>query len=116
MTAIIDAVMVSEVAPVKRKVSALEARKRLGEILESVYYRGDEVVVERAGKPMAVVISAERYEAIEREREQAFERVFRLIDQAQERNRDVPAEEIERDIASAIQEVRTGHRADESRP
>ncbi len=34
----------------------IEARKRPGEILESVYYRGDEIVIERAGKPMAVVI------------------------------------------------------------
>ena len=32
----------------KRKVSAVEARRRLGEILEGVYYRGDEVVIERA--------------------------------------------------------------------
>lgn len=47
----------------KRRISAVEARKRLGDILESVHYRGDEVVIERAGKPMAVVIPAERCEA-----------------------------------------------------
>jgi prevent-host-death family protein len=40
---------------VKRTVSALDARRRLGELLESVYHRGDEVIIERAGKPMAVV-------------------------------------------------------------
>jgi prevent-host-death family protein len=87
---------------VKRKVSAVEARKRLGEILESVYYRGDEVIIERAGRPMAAVIPAERYEAMERSRE----RLFELIEKAQERNKDVPYEEIQREVELAIREVR----------
>jgi prevent-host-death family protein len=86
----------------KRRISAVEARKRLGEILESVYYRGDEVVIERAGKAMAVVIPSERYEAMERSRE----RLFELIEKNWERNKDVPPEEIERDIQQAIREVR----------
>jgi prevent-host-death family protein len=91
---------------VKRKVSAVEARKRLGEILESVYYRGDEVVIERAGKPMAVVIPAARYESMERSRERSLDRLFELIEKAQERNKDVPYEVIEREIELAIREVR----------
>ena len=86
----------------KRRVSAVEARKRLGEILEGVYYRGDEVVIERAGKPMAVVIPAERYASMERSRD----RLFELIEKAQERNKDVPYEVIEREIELAIREVR----------
>jgi prevent-host-death family protein len=86
----------------KRRLSAVEARKKFGEILEGVYYRGDEVVIERAGKPMAVVIPISRYEAIERSRE----RLLQLIEKAQERNKDVPYEVIERDVAAAIAEVR----------
>lgn len=86
----------------KRRISAVEARKRLGEILESVYYRGDEVVIERAGRPMAVVIPAERYEAMERDRE----RLVGLIEKNWERNKDVPYEEIEREVQQAIEEVR----------
>jgi prevent-host-death family protein len=86
----------------KRKISAVEARKKLGEILESVYYRGDEVVIERAGKPMAVVVPAERYEAMERSRE----RLFELIEKSWERNKDVPFAEIERDVEATVREVR----------
>lgn len=86
----------------KRRISAVEARKRLGEILESVFYRGDEVVIERAGKPMAVVIPAERYEAMERSRE----RLFELIEKNWEQNKDVPSDEIERDVQRAVEEVR----------
>lgn len=87
---------------VKRRISAVEARKRLGEILESVYYRGDEVVIERAGKAMAVVIPAERYEAMEKSRE----RLFELIEKNWERNKDTPYKEIEREVQQAIEEVR----------
>ena len=87
---------------VKRRLSAGDARKRLGEILEGVYYRGDEVVIERAGKPMAVVIPAGLYESLERNRG----RLLELIEKNWERNKDVPFEEIEKDIAGAIREVR----------
>jgi prevent-host-death family protein len=93
----------------KRTISAVEARKRLGEILESVYYRGDEVIIERAGKPMAVVIPSSRYEAMERDRD----RMWDLIEKAQERNKGVPPEVIEREIEEAIREVRVA-RARES--
>ena len=46
----------------KRRLSAVEARKKLGEVLDGVYYRGDEVVIERAGKPLAVVVPVKLYE------------------------------------------------------
>ena len=101
MISIIDMILIGGIG-MKRKLSAVEARRRLGEILEGVYYRGDEVVIERAGKPMAVVIPAERYESMERSRE----RLFELIEKAQERNKDVPYEVIEREIELAIREVR----------
>ena len=90
----------------KRTVSAVEARQRLGELLEGVYYRGDEVIIERAGKTMAVVVPAERYEAMQRSRE----RLFDLIEQAQERNRDVPEEITSKEIEEAIREVRSAAR------
>jgi prevent-host-death family protein len=86
----------------KRKLSAVEARKRLGEVLEGVYYRGDEVVIERAGRPMAVVIPAYLYENIERGRN----RLWKMIEEAQERNKDVPYEVIEAEVETAIREVR----------
>ena len=60
------------------------------------------MVIERAGKPMAVVIPADRYEALERSRE----RLFELIEKAQARNKDVPYETIEQEVAAAVTEVR----------
>ena len=39
-----------------KTVNALKARKNLGQLLEEVYYRGDQYVIERAGRPMAAVV------------------------------------------------------------
>lgn len=85
----------------KRTVSAGEARQRLGQLLEGVYYRGDEVVIERAGKPMAVVIPAERYASIERNRA----RLFEMIKEAQEHGGLSP-EEADKEALAAVAEVR----------
>lgn len=88
----------------KRTLSAVEARKRLGEILEGVYYRGDEVIIERAGKPMAVVVPAHVYESIKANRE----RLLELFEKNWEGNKDIPAEEIEAAVMNAMREVRRG--------
>ncbi len=73
----------------RRKVSAVDARKRLGELLEGVYYRSDEVVIERAGKPMAVVIPAWLYQNMERSRD----RIMELVRMNDEKNRELSEEE-----------------------
>lgn len=91
----------------KRTLSAVEARKHLGEILEGVFYRGDEVIIERAGKPMAVVVPARMYEAMQERRKRFWE----LIDRAQERNKDVPDEVLDAEIEQAIEEVRAEQKA-----
>ncbi len=82
----------------------MEARRRLGELLEGVYYRGDEVVIERDGKPMGVVIPMSRYEGLNR----AKERLWASVAAIWEKNRDADPEEIEREIAAAIAAVRAG--------
>jgi len=86
----------------KRTMTAVEARKQFGDILSGVYYRGDEVIIERAGKPMAVVIPTSRYEAMERDRRKLGD----MIEEIHERNKSVPADVIERDIQEAIREMR----------
>ena len=90
----------------KRTVSAMEARKRFGELLEDVS-RGDEVVIERAGKVMGVVVPEYRYRALEESRN----RLFKFIRRNQELNKDVPEEEIEKIIRESIAEVRATRRA-----
>jgi prevent-host-death family protein len=104
-------VLIDGVTAMKRRLTAVEARKRLGEVLEGVFYRGDEVVIERAGKPMAVVIPASLYENIERNRK----RLLELIEIAQEGNKDVPYEVIQAEVDEAVREVRKQMREEAKR-
>ena len=90
----------------KRRLSAVEARKKLGEVLEGVYYRGDEVIIERAGKPMAVVVPMKVYEDQQRKREAAWDRLMEMTEKVAERNKDVPREVIEAEIDEAVREAR----------
>jgi prevent-host-death family protein len=63
---IIDIAISIEATTMTKKISAMTVRKNLGEVLEGVFYNGDEVVVERAGKPMGVIVPLAQYERIQR--------------------------------------------------
>ena len=90
----------------KRRLSAVEARKKLGEVLDGVYYRGDEVVIERAGKPLAVVVPVKLYEQHARNRQESWDRLLEITDRIAEQNKDVPIEVIEAEIDEAVKEAR----------
>ena len=42
-----------------KTISAYNARTRFGELLNEVYYKDEEIVVERKGKPMVKIVKAE---------------------------------------------------------
>jgi prevent-host-death family protein len=41
----------------------MQARQNFGQLIEEVYYRGDQFIIERAGKPMAAVVPIWQLEA-----------------------------------------------------
>lgn len=45
-------------------IPAFKARQNFGQLLEEARYRGSRFIVERAGKPMAVVVGIEEWENI----------------------------------------------------
>lgn len=49
----------------KRKVSTLDVRQNLGDILNRVALRHDEYVIERKGKPLAALVPVDRLERME---------------------------------------------------
>jgi prevent-host-death family protein len=86
----------------RKTVNAMRARAKLGQILEEVYYRGDQYVIERAGKPMAAVVPVEQYEQWRKEREAFFEAVGAIRSE----NTDVPPERLMQDVAAAKRAAR----------
>lgn len=49
-----------------KKISTLEIRQRLGDILNRVALRNDQFIIERKGKPMAAMVPVERLEQMQR--------------------------------------------------
>src|SRR5215831_3177268 len=86
-----------------KKVNALKARQNFGQMLEEVYYKGDQFVIERAGKPMAAVVPLWQLEAWQQRREQ----FFAAVEDVHKRNRRVKPEVIEQEVNEAVRAVRT---------
>ena len=54
------------IANMTEKISTLEARQRLGDILNRVALRNDQFIIERSGKPLAAVVPVQRLEQMRR--------------------------------------------------
>lgn len=77
-------------------------RDRLGELLDQVRYRGDELVVHRRGKPMVAIIPYEAYERLREHRQQSLQ-VLRNLWAANDR---ADPAQVEADVREAVREVR----------
>ena len=86
-----------------KKVNALKARQNFGQMLEEVYYKGDQFVIERAGKPMAAVVPLWQLEEWQKRREQ----FFAAVEEVQQHNQTVKPEVIEEEVREAVRAVRT---------
>lgn len=93
----------------ERTVNAVEARKQFGRLLEEVYYQSRRVIIERAGRPMAVLVPLEQYEQWQAQRK-AF---FAMIDEVQQRTQSTPAESLEATIAEAVAAARAAERTED---
>jgi prevent-host-death family protein len=89
-----------------QRMSAKEVRTNFSDVLGRAYYKGEPTIVEKQGKPVAVVISSEEYEQFRRYKEQAKQRFFEVVDRIQERNADKDPEEVYQDVTAAVEEVR----------
>jgi len=99
-----------EVASMSKRISAREARNKFADLMGSVHYGGEEVIVERSGRPVAAVIPVDMYERLVVERRARFE----VLDEIRSRLPDVSSEEVEKDVALALKKVRTARAEDRS--
>jgi prevent-host-death family protein len=61
-----------------KKISAMKARQNLGQLLNEVSIRGDAYIIERAGKPLAVLVDMERFQQMQEDRSAALEALQRV--------------------------------------
>lgn len=85
-----------------KSVDAVALRKNLGQYINETYYRGDELVIKRAGKPIAALVPLEDLEGLIALKNQGL----KTLRQIWASNKNVPLKTVQRDIAEAIQAVR----------
>ena len=95
-----------EAATRTRKISDVKAR--LSSLVNEVYRQQTRVLVEKAGIPVAALVSVQDLQRLaQAEREERFA----VIDRMREAFKDVPPEEIERNVIAIIREMRDAHGA-----
>lgn len=86
-----------------KTISAIKARKNLGEILEEVFYRKDQFLITRRDKAMAVIIPVEDYERLVAQRDEDFA----VLDEIRALHPTKSAKDVEQDVTEAITRVRS---------
>jgi prevent-host-death family protein len=89
-------------------------RGQLGTAVDRVFYRNERLIIQRGGKPKAVLVPLQDYEQLKRIREKAWDDIF-TFNQEASRNAaqsDLSEQELEETINEAITEVRAEMRAE----
>ena len=85
-----------------KKITAVKARQNLGQIMNEVSLLGDDYMIERAGKPLAVIISIDKYQSIQAKREEAA----RCLNQIWDKMGDADPDTLERLVDEAVRKGR----------
>lgn len=87
-----------------KELTALKMRGNLGEILEEVYYKGQEFIIKRGKKPMAVLVPLDEFESLKKQRKADMS----VFDKIRAKAKAYSTKEIESDIEEALKAVRKG--------
>ena len=81
-----------------KRISAMDLRKRLAQVMNEVSLQDDEYVIEKDGKPMAAIVPIWKLKQIE-ERKEAF---WKKVEEFREEGKKVRKKEIESAINEAV--------------
>jgi prevent-host-death family protein len=102
-----------EPEPMAKTIKASVARQQFSQLLNEIFRGESRVVVEKSGIPVAAIISASDYQRLAR-LEAERNKDFAILDEMREAFKDVPPEEIEREVSRAISQVREENRTKHS--
>lgn len=90
-----------------KTITTLDLRKKLGAVLNEVSGKGEQVVVSRANKPLAVLISFEEYEekVVKKNRENKLRAIAAEMERWKQQHL---KETVHIDLVKAIREIREG--------
>lgn len=84
-----------------KKLSAMKARQNLGQVMNEVSLKGNDYIIERAGKPLVAIISMEKYRILKKEREEAFRDLGRIWEKMEKENPEIVEKTIDEAVKSA---------------
>lgn len=87
---------------VVRRISSRDARANFSDVLGVVYYAKEAVIVEKKGKPVAVLINPEEYERLQ----QAGQDNWAVIERVQANNAAYDPDEVLADVTAEVEVVR----------
>jgi antitoxin (DNA-binding transcriptional repressor) of toxin-antitoxin stability system len=96
--------------PVTETINVTEARRGWSARLSRVFRREARVIVEKGGIPVAAIIPMWEYEFFLRLKAKRDEE-FKFLEDFGAKFADIPPEELEREVAKALAEVRAENRA-----
>jgi len=86
-----------------KKISAMKARQNLGQIMNEVSLKGDDYIIERAGKPLVAVVSMEKFQTLQRDRDEAMS----ALEQIWEKMKDESPKTVTKTINEAVEAARS---------
>ncbi len=93
---------------VVRHISSRDARAQFADLLGSVYYTNEAVIVEKKGKPVAVIVSPQDYRALK----EAQDRAWDTLDALRAANADADPDEVLADVTAEVEAVRHARHGD----
>ncbi len=101
--------------PKTEAVKISDVKQDLSALVDRIARNESRVLIERSGKPVAAIVSAQDLQRLEQFDRERAER-FAILDEIGEAFKDVPVEELEREVANAVAEVRAERRAEAQQP
>lgn len=92
---------------ITKRMTAKEARDNFTDLLGAVYYGKEPVIVEKKGRPFAVVLSPEEYQQYENFKSAARKRVWEIVEEIQSKNKNASFSKVLEDVTAEVEKVRT---------
>lgn len=91
---------------ITQKMTAKEARDNFTDLLGTVYYGKESVVVEKKGRPFAVVLNPDEYGNYIKYKEAAKKRVLEIVEEIQTANKSNSYQQALKNATAAVEETR----------
>src|SRR5438045_9448958 len=95
--------------PNTRRLTAAEAQRDWDTVLDTVSRRESRIVIERAGVPVAALVSAQDLARLQSE-DDKWENAIAIVEATRAMFRDVPDDELEREVNRAVHQARERYR------